>query len=154
MSNSVDPFIYSLPKAFREDPELHAWGDYLTQFLRELWVRSGGSEDVIGDTSDTVVTHSEKLDFVTVTQDVSLDALEAQSNASAATLDTVVTSSPTYTPSNDGTDRTWDADQAAGVIGAAPTQAQVENLRDSILELSDVLATLVRDLAAKNVINT
>jgi hypothetical protein len=151
---TVDPFIYSLPKAFREDPELHAWGDYLTQFLRELWVRSGGSEDVVGDTVDTVVTHSEKLEFITVTQDVNLDTLEAQSGASAATLATLATSSPTYTPSNDGTDRTWNANQAAGAISVTPTQAEVENLRDSILVLSDVIATLVRDLAAKNVIDT
>ena len=153
MSN-VDPFIYSLPKAFREDPELHAWGDYLTQFLRELWVRSGGSEDVIGDTSDIVVTHSEKLEFITVTQDVDLDTLEAQSDASAATLATLATSSPTYSPSNDGTDRAWNADAAAGAITSPPTQAEVENLRDSILELSDVVATLARDLAAKNIIDT
>ena len=67
-------------------------------------------------------------------------------------LNAVVSSSPNYTPSNDTTDRTWDANQAAGAISATPTQAEVENIRDAVLEISDVLATLVTDLQDKNVL--
>lgn len=52
----------------------------------------------------------------------------------------------TYVPSNDATDRTWDANAAAGAISSTPTQAEVENIRDAVLELSDVLATLTNDL--------
>ena len=51
-----------------------------------------------------------------------------------------------YTPSNGATDRTWDANAAAGAISSTPTQAEVENIRDAVLEISDVLSTLVTDL--------
>lgn len=57
-----------------------------------------------------------------------------------------------YTPTNDATDRSWDADAAAGAITSPPTQAEVENIRDAVLELSDVMATLVSDLQARGVI--
>ncbi len=52
---------------------------------------------------------------------------------------------PTYTPSNDTTLRAFDANAAAGAISATPTQAEVENIRDAVLGLSDVVATLVKD---------
>lgn len=52
----------------------------------------------------------------------------------------------TYTPSNEAIDRAWDANSAAGSISSTPTQAEVENIRDAVLELSDVVATLVNDL--------
>lgn len=53
---------------------------------------------------------------------------------------------PTYTPTNGTADRAFDANAAAGTISATPTQAEVENIRDAVLELADVVATLVSDL--------
>lgn len=53
---------------------------------------------------------------------------------------------PTYTPTGGSTDRTFDANAAAGSISNPPTQAEVENIRDAVLELADVVATLVSDL--------
>ena len=38
-----------------------------------------------------------------------------------------------------------DADNAAGAISAIPTQAEVENIRDAVLEIADVLGTLIAD---------
>lgn len=51
-----------------------------------------------------------------------------------------------YTITNDATDRTFNANRAAGAISSPPTQAEVENIRDSVLELADVVATLIKDL--------
>jgi hypothetical protein len=57
-----------------------------------------------------------------------------------------------YTVTNDAEDRSWDANAAAGSITNPPTQAEVENLRDAVLELSDVVATLVSDLQSKGLL--
>ena len=146
---SVDPFLIPIPKKLTEDPETRAWAEFLHQHLREAWARSGGSEDVVSETATEVLTQGEKLDLLTVSQPVDLDTLETQSNASAAALDDIYTGSPSFTPSNDGTDRSWNADAAAGAITSPPTQAEVENLRDVLLELSDVVATLSKDLRTK-----
>lgn len=73
------------------------------------------------------------------------------SNILGAIFD-IVDSLPVYAPSNDATDRTWDANAAAGSITSPPTQGEVENIRDSVLELSDVVATLATDLQDKNIL--
>ena len=57
-----------------------------------------------------------------------------------------------YTTSNVTIDRTFDANAAAGTISATPTQAQVENIRDAVLELADVAATMIADLKAKDLL--
>jgi len=54
--------------------------------------------------------------------------------------------SSAYTPSNESADRAFDANAAAGSITSPPTQAEVENIRDAVLELSDVVATMINDL--------
>ena len=51
-----------------------------------------------------------------------------------------------YTPTNGTTDRAFDANAASGSISSTPTQAEVENIRDAVLELTDVVSTLVNDL--------
>ena len=83
------------------------------------------------------------------TRAVTPDALEG--SALQTSVDAIATSSPTYTPTNDATDRAWNANAAAGTISNPPTQAEVENIRDALLELSDVSATIVSDMQAKNV---
>lgn len=55
----------------------------------------------------------------------------------------------TYTPSNVTTDRAFDANAAAGAITSPPTQAEVENIRDAVLELADVVGTLIADFQGK-----
>lgn len=83
------------------------------------------------------------------TRAVTPDSLEGSALQTA--VDLIATSTPAYTPSNDATDRAWDANAAAGTITSPPTQAEVENIRDALLELSDVVATVVSDLQTKNV---
>ncbi len=51
-----------------------------------------------------------------------------------------------YTVTNGSTDRAFDANSAAGDITSPPTQSEVENIRDSLLELADVMATVIVDL--------
>jgi len=62
------------------------------------------------------------------------------------TLNTLTSNTNAYTVTNATIDRAYDANQAAGTISATPTQAEVENLRDAILELADVQATVIVDL--------
>jgi len=57
-----------------------------------------------------------------------------------------------YTVNNEVATRTMDADDAAGSISAVPTQGEVENIRDAVLALADVVGTLIEDLKAKGII--
>jgi hypothetical protein len=151
---AVDPFLIPVPEAFMQDGQTASWAEYLHRWNHDMWVRTGGGTDTIQETETVVLSHSEKLDLLTITQEVNLDTVESDTAANTSLLATIASSSPTYAPSNDGTDRTWDANAAAGAITSPPTQAEVENIRDAVLELSDVVATLVRDLAAKTVLDT
>jgi hypothetical protein len=65
----------------------------------------------------------------------------------------VVNSNPVYTRSNDNIDRDWDANAAATQITAPYIMsAEAAQIRDAVLELSDVVATIVRDLQSKGVL--
>lgn len=66
-----------------------------------------------------------------------------------ATLDAVTNA---YTINNEVATRTLDADDAAGSITNPPTQAEVENIRDAVLTLADVVGTLIEDLKAKGIV--
>ncbi len=68
------------------------------------------------------------------------------------TVNTLVGNTDEYTPTNVTTDRVFDADAAAGSISSPPTQAEVENIRDAVLELADVAGTLIEDLQSAGVI--
>ncbi len=57
-----------------------------------------------------------------------------------------------YTTSNVSTDRTLDANAAAGAISATPTQAEIENIRDAVLALADNVATIIADMKEKEVL--
>ena len=48
--------------------------------------------------------------------------------------------------------RTFDAKQAAGDISVTYDQAEIENLRDSILVLADVLGTVIDDLKSVGIV--
>ena len=70
----------------------------------------------------------------------------------ADTVNTLVVNIDEYTPTNVTADRAFDANAAAGSITSPPTQAEVENIRDAVLELADVLGTLIEDLQTAGVI--
>ena len=57
-----------------------------------------------------------------------------------------------YTTSNVTTDRTLNANDAAGTISATPTQAEIENIRDAVLGLADNVATIIADMKEKEVL--
>ncbi len=61
-------------------------------------------------------------------------------------VNTLTSNTDAYTVENGSTDRTFDADAAAGDITSPPSQSEVENIRDAVLELADVMATLIVDL--------
>ena len=93
------------------------------------------------------------------TRAVTPDALEG--SALQAAVDAIATSSPTYTPSNGSTDRSWDANAAVAGTGidvadAGPTDVALLSDHDALVgvvqELSDVVATLVADLQTKSVL--
>jgi hypothetical protein len=147
----VTQFITPLPDAFQKDPDVAEYFRQLSLYLDDL-----GSPDGALATSEattaTVLTQQEKLDLMTISQAVDLDAVEAATAANSASIATIQSGSPDYTISNDGTDRTFNADSAAGAI-STPTvaPAEVENIRDALLELADVVATIIRDLDSKGI---
>jgi hypothetical protein len=51
-----------------------------------------------------------------------------------------------YTVTNGTDDRSFDANAAAGAISGTYTQAEIENIRDAVLELADVVGTVIGDL--------
>lgn len=76
---------------------------------------------------------------------VFMEDLETTVNRLTANTDEWVTVNVT-------TDRGFDANQAAGDITATPTQDEVENIRDAVLELADNVGTLIADLKSSGVI--
>lgn len=64
----------------------------------------------------------------------------------------ILSNTSAYSLENVTTDRAFDADAASGAISATPTQAEVENIRDAVLELADVVGTLIADLKTAGVV--
>ena len=146
----VASFTSPIPTVWASDPETAAFMRDLTLFLNDLTSETGVIAQV-DLTGEIVLTQQEKLDLMTITQDVNLDTVESQAQAATDALAVIQNSSPDYVISNDGTVRTLNADDAAGTISAAPTQAEVENIRDAILTLADFVATNNRDLQNKDI---
>ena len=67
-------------------------------------------------------------------------------------VNTLTSNTDAYTVTNGETDRTFDANAAAGDITSPPTQAEVENIRDAVLEIADVFSTLIVDLQSAEII--
>lgn len=72
--------------------------------------------------------------------------------AGLGTLATKNAVADAYTVNNEAATRTLDANDADGAISATPTQAEVENIRDAVLTLADVVGTLIEDLKAKGIV--
>lgn len=141
----TEQFNVPIPEEFLKDKSKSEYFSRLGLFLDDI-SRPDGVLDTSDQTTTVVLTQQEKLDLMSVTQDVDLDDMESKINL-------IATGTPDYDISNDGTDRSFNADSAAGAI-STPTvaPAEVENIRDAVLELADVLATLIRDLKAKGVL--
>ena len=146
----VAPFIQPIPDDWLKDPDKSEFMRALLLTLNEL-LRPEGAIATSEATTEVVLTQQEKLDLMTVTQDVNLDTVESDTAANTSSLASLLDSIPVYSISNDGTDRTFNADAAAGAITSPPTQAEVENIRDAVLGQGDVLATVIRDLKNKDI---
>jgi hypothetical protein len=124
----------------------------LTLFLNDLTSETGVIAQV-DVTTETVLTQQEKLDLMTVTQDVNLDTMESDTAANTTAVGEMQSASPNNAIANDGTLRSFNADAAAGTISVSPTQAEVERNQSAILVNADVLATLIRDLIGKGMLS-
>lgn len=141
---NVDPSVLylPLPRAIANDPETLRWGESLIRLLNELWIRTGGDLDFIATANDDV------------------DTLQGDVTSLEGQVTPLVNGSPTYAPSNDATDRTWDANAAVAGTGidvadAGPANVALLSDHDALVgvvqELSDVVATVVTDLQSKGV---
>ena len=148
----ADQFIHPIPTKFLDDPETSEWARAVTLLLDDL-TRPEGAIATSELTTEVVITQQEKLDLMTITQEVNLDTVESETTANTASIDTIQSGSPNYVISNDGTVRTLNADAAGGAISATYVQAEIENLRDAQLVSDDVLATILRDLGNKGIIS-
>jgi hypothetical protein len=143
-------FTSPIPSKFLDDPETTEYFRALELFINDL-VAPDGVIATGEETTAVVLTQQEKLDLMTITQDVNLDTVESDTASNKAKIDPIATGSPTYLITNDSTSRVLNANAAAGAISATYVQAEIENLRDAILSLSDVEATHIRDGATKGI---
>ena len=54
MSN-VDPFVVQWPRKWTDDPEIGPVIDYLNRFLHDIFIRTGGGDDIIATAIQTPV---------------------------------------------------------------------------------------------------
>lgn len=126
-----------------KDRDVAEWARDLHLFLDDM-TREEGVIATGEATTEVVLTQQEKLDLMTVTQSVNLDTMEQQAQDATDALDSL----SSFVITNDSTDLTLDADDAAGAISAGYVQAEIENIRDAVLGLADNVATLIRALRA------
>ena len=133
----ADQFLTPAPKGFEDIEGAEEWARAIILTFNELL-----SPDGVLDTVDETL----------VEQGADLIAVATQVDTNTASLSGLQNSLPVYTITNDTTDRTLNANAAAGAISDPPTQAEMEHLRDSQLSSDDVLATVVNDLANKDIV--
>lgn len=56
--NKVDPFVIQWPRQWIADAEIAPTIKYLNRFLHDLWIRTGGGEDLIDEAVTGSVTES------------------------------------------------------------------------------------------------
>ena len=143
-------FTSPIPDKFLEDPQVAEWARDLTLFINDLVAPEGVIAQ--GDaTTAVVLTQQEKLDLMTISQSVDLDQVEADTATNKTAIEKIATSSPDYTISNDGTQRTLNADAGVIVAGLAYSQTDFQQLIDAHGDLADFVATNNRDLQNKDV---
>lgn len=47
---NVDPFIHPIPPKILADPQLRPFFEYFVRWAHDMWVRSGGGNDLVSDT--------------------------------------------------------------------------------------------------------
>jgi len=146
----VLPFTTPIPEAFLKDSGTAEWARQLTLYLDYI-SRPEGVLATSEATTEVVLTQQEKLDLMSISQEVNLDTVEAQAAAATTALADLLNSLPKYTISNDGTVRTLNADAGLIVAGAAYSQTDFQQLIDAFGVLSDFAATIARDLKNKGI---
>ena len=141
---AFERFLTPIPEAFLKDSGVAEWARQVTLYLDDL-SRPEGVLATSEATTEVVLTQQEKLDLMVISQEVNLDTVEAQAAAATTALADLSAILGSYSISNDGTDRTLNADDAAGAISATYVQAELENVRNAVLGLADVVATFIRD---------
>ena len=135
----ADQFLAPPPKGFEDIEGAEEWARAIILTFNELL-----SPDGVLDTVDETL----------VEQGADLIAVATQVDTNTASLSGLQNSLPVYTIGNDTTDRTLNANSAAGAISDPPTQAEVENVRNALLAQADILATVINDLANKDIVGT
>lgn len=145
----VDQFLTQQPQGFDDIEGAGEWARNVSLALNAL-LRPGGTVATVDATALT-----------TQTQEGQITTLTTSLNDTITALNAVVTSSPTYTITNDSTDRSLNANAAVSgtgidVASAGPADVALLSDHDALVGvvqgLSDLVSTLVRDLADKSVL--
>jgi hypothetical protein len=147
---TVERFLTPIPEAFLKDSGTAEWARQVTLYLDDL-SRPEGTLATSEATTEVVLTQQEKLDLMVISQEVNLDTVEAQAAAATLSLADLLNSLPDYNISNDGTVRTLNADAGLITAGATYSQTDFQQLIDAVGVLSDVVATVIRDLENKGI---
>ena len=51
----VDPYVVDFPQEWLNNPDIEPWARYTNRFLHDLWVRTGGGNDVIENIDNSEV---------------------------------------------------------------------------------------------------
>ncbi len=62
----VDPFVAQIPRKFLNDPELRPFFEYLNRFLHDLFIRTGGGDDLIEATQEATAGEDTSRLFATI----------------------------------------------------------------------------------------
>lgn len=62
----VDPFVAQIPRKFLNDPELRPFFEYLNRFLHDLFIRTGGGDDLIEATQEATAEGETSRLFATI----------------------------------------------------------------------------------------
>jgi hypothetical protein len=147
---ATDQFLIPIPQAFLDGSldnktgELGEWARTIHLLLDQITAANGAI--ATGEaTTEVVLTQQEKLDKITVTQDVNLDDMESD-------IDLIATGEPAYVIVGDTTKRFLNADEASAAVSATYVQAEAQAEKDARLNLADVTSTMQKDLAAKGIL--
>ena len=134
---TIDPLLIRIPEALRKDPATEQFFTYLLRVLTDIRAAVNGDTDSGTAISSVAVN--------------------------AAAIAAITDSEPAYTISNETTDRTLDANAAVDgtgidVAALAGTDVALLSDHDALVanhnELRDVVATIVNDMIAKNILGT
>ena len=134
---AIDPLLIRIPEALRKDPATEQFFTYLLRVLTDIRAAVNGDTDSGTAISSVAVN--------------------------AAAIAAITDSLPAYTISNETTDRTLDANAAVDgtgidVAALAGTDVALLSDHDALVanhnELRDVVATIVNDMIAKNILGT